>query len=1391
MRAKTWCQNLGAMSGLLLLRRTLAVAQLAEPTILRGPILEYASIKTAPLLQISTTSNFRSAAAPYSLLSQVTSFRNFNSRSLVIASAVTVTLNSFANNSFREIRIFVFCELTHNALMASQRRTIPSEEWERHRQTITDLYSEKALKDVRVEMEKRYGFKASPYQYETQLRNVWGIRKNTKRKEWADLFEQDDNAQSMQRTPAGCEKPLSSFKRAKRYLREIQGPLPAQPPMLSRAPLHPVSPQLQDTTTRSVTINSVQIGNESSHGVNSPFEFEDIFANLGERLSSYGSATVTNQADLNSSQPWHATSDPLTPDMARLALGSSFNPEFHFDLETTFGNPEAITLSPGQAALSDQIGARSPPTIESLGYRWPGSGIFSPNHNHACYENVHMALTGPQGALFNDQSHSSPGLQPQGYCSALQLSPQTSSGRQLPICNNVLFPSHFAGFEGFLRMKGVSFMRPEVAGSGNWSPLSRGFTSRFIAEVVLSKQQLLTRRAGDLEKALDGLETLIPGESTTLTTKDQAFETKFTRILLFSMLNGFAGLSDLSVEKMLNFLGRISIINRPFLAALKECSTHAAKTFVDTIFRASIEAKDEYALKRLLEHNLVDVNATACFYRSGKYTPIERAAHLQACNLIATLLRHGADVNKTWMNKSNGGALTELLQYYKTKASSASTTNSSEMIKAIDLLVTAGARVTTRDLEMAFDLKKSDVACRLSLAILPSDHQAFFIGDHDSPIRSTVRSSDDTQASQIIRNMIHLCEAASCGRCLVAFANKVEYTAIQAAALGHLKVVQLLIDYVSSPTRIFCGAIRSNRKDLINFVLSLNPDLNPPAQYLMAIRPWGRQRTTPLAEAVNVGNEELIRYLYSAGAFADLKEGNRLEALILAAARWGNISLMMKLLSYSDSSCHPYRIPSFAIEIALQNGHEEVAWLLILESGAQTMRNVLLSVALKSRNKSLVQAILNADLCHFESEDFGEVSKWDDMSVVEDLISAYPAVTMTSETLRDLCQRCVQDDNTDLFRNFVESTTYLPLHDCLEYAVKMGHSEMVCYLLDIGASPFTNQILEAALPGNKGMLQLLFDKGRPRRAFPKCIGASVLSSVMEESLDSPQALDALLETRAVNLRAAEEINRRTDKEGLEYGAVTPLGLALISLLKTPDNDPWMVKALLNAGSDPNGVARSFPDCIVENYTGLMVAIETTRREIVQLLIDSGADVNLKPRYAVKRTPLQYAAELGHLNMVRMLLEQGAEVNAEPAIRSGGSALQLAAISGNCNIANELLDKGALLDALPSKVEGRWPLEGAAEHGRLDMIQFLWAAAIARGGSDVVAGFQRRHCLRAMSFARENGHMGCMGLISDLSGIPVDRLDIEDYGAPWLAYSDLSHFSSSNDWDMSFLADSDG
>ncbi|PMD43050.1 ankyrin, partial [Hyaloscypha variabilis F] len=135
------------------------------------------------------------------------------------------------------------------------------------------------------------------------------------------------------------------------------------------------------------------------------------------------------------------------------------------------------------------------------------------------------------------------------------------------------------------------------------------------------------------------------------------------------------------------------------------------------------------------------------------------------------------------------------------------------------------------------------------------------------------------------------------------------------------------------------------------------------------------------------------------------------------------------------------------------------------------------------------------------------------------------------------------------------------------------------------------------------------------------------------------------------------------------------------------------------------------------------------------MIDHGADVNKKAIMGLKRTPLQQAVEVNSLELVTLLLGANADANDKPATRGGGTALQLAAIQGNCNIAARLLEYGADLSTPPSIVNGRWPLEGAAEHGRLDMIEFLWKNKLAGFG---VAGFDEKQCRKAMELAEANG-----------------------------------------------------
>lgn len=71
-------------------------------------------------------------------------------------------MHLFPTNFLRAVvySVIILYSHTYEPLMASRRQRIPPEEWERHKQTITRLYSEKPLKDVIVEMERNYGFVA-------------------------------------------------------------------------------------------------------------------------------------------------------------------------------------------------------------------------------------------------------------------------------------------------------------------------------------------------------------------------------------------------------------------------------------------------------------------------------------------------------------------------------------------------------------------------------------------------------------------------------------------------------------------------------------------------------------------------------------------------------------------------------------------------------------------------------------------------------------------------------------------------------------------------------------------------------------------------------------------------------------------------------------------------------------------------------------------------------------------------------------------------------------------------------------------------------------------------------------------------------------------------------
>ena len=144
---------------------------------------------------------------------------------------------------------------------------------------------------------------------------------------------------------------------------------------------------------------------------------------------------------------------------------------------------------------------------------------------------------------------------------------------------------------------------------------------------------------------------------------------------------------------------------------------------------------------------------------------------------------------------------------------------------------------------------------------------------------------------------------------------------------------------------------------------------------------------------------------------------------------------------------------------------------------------------------------------------------------------------------------------------------------------------------------------------------------------------------------------------------------------LSFSAVSQAKVSIYKLLEKGASFQE-IQTAIEQGSDVNEI-RLFWD-----LTPLMYAVEKKRLEIVNLLLQSGANIN--SRSLNHTTALMYAVAVlktgvkEDLEIVKLLLEQGANVNAKN--KSGGTALMHASFYGHSNIVRLLLAYGADVNA---------------------------------------------------------------------------------------------------------------
>jgi ankyrin repeat protein len=208
----------------------------------------------------------------------------------------------------------------------------------------------------------------------------------------------------------------------------------------------------------------------------------------------------------------------------------------------------------------------------------------------------------------------------------------------------------------------------------------------------------------------------------------------------------------------------------------------------------------------------------------------------------------------------------------------------------------------------------------------------------------------------------------------------------------------------------------------------------------------------------------------------------------------------------------------------------------------------------------------------------------------------------------------------------------------------------------------------------------------------------------------------------------------------------------------------LVREMLAAGANPN--ARTCREQFPQTYkTPLEAAARNSKADIVELLLEEGADVNAvtdaTALQAVCRRQLEFNEwDQEKLKIIQLLLARGADVNAAPGRRYGRTALQETARTGDLAAAKLLLlhNPMAKVNAPPCQLalvtpgeDGNYfntppwewlgtALDIAAQNGRLDMVKLLLsynALSYDRGEN----GYDG-----AIFIAEEGGHLAVADLI---------------------------------------------
>ncbi|SCO78262.1 uncharacterized protein FRV6_02475 [Fusarium oxysporum] len=428
---------------------------------------------------------------------------------------------------------------------------------------------------------------------------------------------------------------------------------------------------------------------------------------------------------------------------------------------------------------------------------------------------------------------------------------------------------------------------------------------------------------------------------------------------------------------------------------------------------------------------------------------------------------------------------------------------------------------------------------------------------------------------------------------------------------------------------------------------------------------------TPLIAASQNGHARVVQLLLGAGADPDISD-NRSNA-IFAASKAGHDDIVLWLLA-AGADVDQLASRTSALQVAAEGGHDQcVRWLIAAGADLdQQAEGTALYRATRKGYLGIIQQLLVAGADVDLQEERGEkleeaplhaAARSGRAEIVECLLNAGVDVNAYGGTKKTpiaaaAASGCVPVVKLLLYK--LQASGKMRFGPALGYAVQQGEAEIVDMLLAAGASPdgdpeetldfhsLKPPLIIAVQEGNEILVTRLIKAGANVNQYFSQYGRSVTPLYVASMNGHLRIMQQLLDAGAA-----------VDGKAGYLG--TPL-LAAVS-----EGQVEAMNMLLDAGADVQ--ARS----AVSKYPALVIALDTEHPEVVDHLINAGANVNNSAQYY--GSVLQAAAYKGYRDVTEKLLDVGAD----PAMEGGhyGLAIVAAAAKKHVVVVKMFIDRDAV------------------------------------------------------------------------------------------------------------------